>query len=226
MEKAQQDKQPEMDEQYSIKSLKVQTILSVFETLDLEERRDMIPVLLKKAKIINKHTIDKTSSDFVRWICSGERKEWKQEEVERAWEMWNLLYRRASGGILFGYGGVQYAVIFNHYHSWNEDYDNDHERDKFYDDREKGRVWNNNQGVAIELSRELFFKKILEQFTQDNLKINLGTNDDTFEDSDFIWFIYDELSFADFEKTLENPVTGGYESDIVSDPRLTEVKTD
>lgn len=212
--------QPERAESYSPKSLKAKTLLSVFDTLDLEERRDLIPSLLKKAKILNKHTIDNTSSDFICWICSGKQKEWKQEEVEKAWEMWNFLYRRASGGILFGHEGIQYAVIFNCYYSWNEDYGNDHERDKFYDDREKGRVWNNYQGVAIELSRELFFKKILERFTPDNLKINLGITGDTSEDSIFMWFIEDGISFADFQKTLENPVTGGYEKDIVSDPRF------
>lgn len=220
MEKIKTGSQPERDNPYSPKDLKSQAILNAFDTIDLDEKRELLSELFKRAKMVNANTPNNISPDFIRWICSGKRVEWKQEDVERAWEMWNFLYRRTRGGALHNAHTIrQYVIIWNANHYGNYEYE--HEPDKFYDSRDEDEYEHPLGTMTIEKTRESFFKLVLEKYTPDEFDINLNVDPDSDDDViGFMDYIEKGTSFADFRKILESPDVGGYEHDLVPDPRF------
>lgn len=201
----------ELVETRQIKTLKRYTILKTFETLDLVEQQDIIPELLKIAKVVNGYALNHVSPDFIRWICSGRIKEWSQEDVERGWEMWNFLYRRAEGGSLIFQSDHHESYV------WSSLVQGQHDvyLDEFQDSRKQAQ----HQDEIKIMARKSFFSVILKEFTPETFVIDI----DEETDQDFASYMeHVELDKYDSELTfelLENP-TVGYIRDLIPDPRL------
>jgi len=190
--------------------------LTVFKTLDLEEKRALIPELFSESKIVNGDTINNVSPDFIHWICSGKRKQWKQEDVEKAWEMWNFLYRRVSGGSLYDNWLGKYACV------WNSDYidfdENEIETNKFYDRRDyENSDENSDEIITVEITRDSFFTIVLKEVNPDSLDIGHDI-DDLGGGERWDRFLKHVDDNRDFRETLSKD-PANYKFDLVPDPR-------
>jgi hypothetical protein len=197
----------------AIKSLKTSAFLEAFKLMDLPERQAILPELLKMAKIVNGYALNCVSPDFVRWICSGDTKEWPQEDVERGWEMWNFLCRRSMGGRLHSY---EYHVG----EVWSPlaDVDMGCELEQFRDERE--------DRTDKTITRRSFFNIILKEFTPEKFRFWTDAGGEI-------------MSFAKYMQKGEVLCEGGvmmplvfdhledeyvgYVRDLVPDPRLDPV---
>jgi hypothetical protein len=205
MEKADTHKHRERDDPMDkIRSLKAHSILQSFNTMDLQEKRALVPELLKMARIVNGYPLDCVSANFVQWICSGEKKIWKEEEVENLWEMWNFLYRKVSGGAIYfvekwTIGRKLIVEVWDVNNDSGYDYDND----EFYDNR--------SDDYAI-TTRESFFNVILKELIPEQLVIGVG-------DSEFNFIPKGQFSFESFQKKLKT-LNADFSMDYVPDPRF------
>lgn len=123
-----------------------------FSALPLEDRQDLIPKLLKSARMSNNFCLPEVPETFCKWLFSGEKSLWKDEEVENAWGIWNLLFRRSGGGELFIYGGYHCVSIYDSseligFSSNNKDEDSDAE------------------------TRQRYFANIMEHFFPEDIEI-------------------------------------------------------
>jgi hypothetical protein len=204
MEKVNNKRQERDDQVLDVRTLKEQSLLSYFDTLTLEEKRALIPDLLKKAKLCSSYVFDCVSPDFVQWIFSGEKKIWKEEEIENLWEMWNFLYRKVSGGAIhfvenWTIGRKLIVEVWDVNNDSGYDYDND----EFYDDR--------SDDYAI-TTRESFFNVILRELIPEQLVIGVG-------DSEFNFIPKGQFSFESFQKKLKT-LNADFSMNYVPDPRF------
>jgi len=205
MEKADTHKEYERDDPMGkVRSLKAHSILQSFNTMNLQEKRTLVPELLKMARIVNGYPLDCVSPDFVQWIFSGEKKIWKEEEIENLWEMWNFLYRKVSGGAIhfvenWTIGRKLIVEVWDVNNDSGYDYDND----EFYDDR--------SDDYAI-TTRESFFNVILRELIPEQLVIGVG-------DSEFNFIPKGQFSFESFQKKLKT-LNADFSMNYVPDPRF------
>jgi len=185
MEKVNNKRQERDDQVLDVRTLKEQSLLSYFDTLTLEEKRALIPDLLKKAKLCSSYVFDCVSPDFVRWLCSGNLETWKEEEIENLWEIWMFLYHRIAGGLL-NPKHEQHGE--NGHMIWDVNYCNEmYKINTFYD----GRYNFDN----IEISREEFFHIVLEDSTPNMFNIRHNGNMYSF-------ISFRGMSLNDFQKCL------------------------
>jgi hypothetical protein len=193
-----------------VKGLKSQAIVVAFDTLTLQEKRDLMPELLKMARVVNGYSLNHISPDFVRWMCSGEKKLWEQDELEKYWELYNFLYRRVGGGKITG--GEHYNQWFLVWSPHQED--TQYEGIDWFEDQ---RAYEKGTKTVKKITRKQFFDILLKEFLPEHLDI-------VFSDTEVKFIDYasknDEKSFNiwDLEEHLD--LGAGYYRDVVPDPRL------
>lgn len=107
-------KRSKEEESGNIESLKCLAIEQTFDTLSLDKKRKLAMKLLKSAKIIHCMEIDPVESKFKKWICSGEKKFFTEEEVDKVWLIWNLI-KKISTYVWIDHNRIDYYWI-----SWKE----------------------------------------------------------------------------------------------------------
>lgn len=69
-------------------SLKETTIALTFDTLPLEEKRRLIPKLLKSARLVHGVFEGSIEAKFKTWLCKGKKKFVTEEEADKVWQIW------------------------------------------------------------------------------------------------------------------------------------------
>jgi len=200
----------------TVKSLKAHSVVETFKTMELAEQQAFLPELLKIGRIVNGYALNHVSPDFIRWVCSGNVKQWSEGDVERGWEMWNFLYRRTRGETMFMDDGYYQCYIWGA----GEVYPGG-EKPEFHDGR-NAPSYPCDSLVEI-ISRESFFNIILKEFQPNLVRIQIeGTPVQNFESYMQRKLAYMGQHEEDSELTydyLEHEQVG-FVRDLVPDPRL------
>jgi hypothetical protein len=80
-------KRPGIDEE-DHENLQYRAITVAFDQLPLHKKRELLPELLKSARVAHGLFLDPVTDKFRSWLTRGKIKQFTEEDVEKLWSLW------------------------------------------------------------------------------------------------------------------------------------------
>lgn len=146
-------------------SLQYRAITIAFDQLPLHKKRELMPELLKSARVVHGQFLDPVSNKFRAWLTRGRIKHFTEEDVEKLWGLWCHVKKTSTSSYSFYLDENFNGELAGMYHSINQNFETIPCEFNLSHDRENDRN-------MVQLPREEYFKWLLDNTYPENVKLS------------------------------------------------------
>lgn len=108
-------------------TLQYRVVALAFDRLPLHKKRELLPELLRSAKVIHGVFMSPVEDKFCSWLTRGQIKQFTEEETEKLWSLWCYIKKTSTSASISDTDDpkIKYNIIYQ------DDYDLEKE-DTFY----------------------------------------------------------------------------------------------